>query len=145
MLVFNLCLKDVEMYMQEHKLMSWEAMQLKQFTTEHNKGIVEFYVDTNSGQSVSQCSFQEQKTPKIGVAVNTIRNSLSNVTGEQKKSSSQIKKEKRKVQLDLIAQQKQEIENLKAMQSLRMNPQKFVSTIMQVMFCMYVAAKNQQK
>ena len=49
MLVFNSCLKDIEMCVRERKLINMEAIQLiKDYTVEGARGAVEFYLDTNS-------------------------------------------------------------------------------------------------
>ena len=49
MLVFNSWLKDIEMCVKERKLTKMEAVQLvKDYTSEGARGVVEFYLDTNS-------------------------------------------------------------------------------------------------
>ena len=49
MLVFNSWLKDIEMCVKERKLTNMEAVQLvKDYTSEGARGVVEFYLDTNS-------------------------------------------------------------------------------------------------
>ena len=49
MLVFNSWLKDIEMHVKERKLTNMEAIQLvKDYTAEGARGVVEFYLDTNS-------------------------------------------------------------------------------------------------
>ena len=47
-LIFNRWLKDINMYFQDPNLDENEAVQLvKDYTTEHAHGAVEFYLDTN--------------------------------------------------------------------------------------------------
>ena len=49
MLVFNSWLKDIEMCVKERKLTNMEVVQLvKDYTSEGARGVVEFYLDTNS-------------------------------------------------------------------------------------------------
>ena len=49
LLVFNSWLKDIEMCVKERKLTNMEAIQLvKDYTAEGARGVVEFYLDTNS-------------------------------------------------------------------------------------------------
>ena len=49
MLVFNSWLKDIEMCVRERKLTNMEAIQLiKDYTAEGARGVVKFYLDTNS-------------------------------------------------------------------------------------------------
>ena len=49
MLVFNSWLKDIKMCVRERKLTNMEAIQLvKDYTAEGARGVVEFYLDTNS-------------------------------------------------------------------------------------------------
>ena len=49
MLVFNSLLKDIEMCIQEWRLSNLEAFQLiKDYTSNNVRGVVEFYLDTNS-------------------------------------------------------------------------------------------------
>ena len=49
MLVFDSCLKDIEICIKEWKLTNMEAVQLvKVYTSEGARGVVEFYLDTNS-------------------------------------------------------------------------------------------------
>ena len=49
MLVFNSWLKDIEMCVRERKLTNMEAIQLiKDYKAEGARGVVEFYLDTNS-------------------------------------------------------------------------------------------------
>ena len=49
MLVFNSWLKDIEMCIQEWRLSNLEAVQLiKDYTSDNARGVVEFYLDTNS-------------------------------------------------------------------------------------------------
>ena len=49
MLVFNSWLKDIEMCVRERKLTNMEVVQLiKDYTAEGARGVVEFYLDTNS-------------------------------------------------------------------------------------------------
>ena len=49
MLVFNSWQKDIEMCVRERKLTNMEAVQLvKDYTAEGARGVVEFYLDTNS-------------------------------------------------------------------------------------------------
>ena len=49
MLVFNSWLKDIEMCIKEQKLTNMGAVQLiKDYTSEGARGVVEFYLDTNS-------------------------------------------------------------------------------------------------
>ena len=49
MLVFNSGLKDIEMCVRERKLTNMEVIQLiKDYTAEGARGVVEFYLDTNS-------------------------------------------------------------------------------------------------
>ena len=49
MLVFNSWVKDIDMCVKERKLTNMEAVQLvKDYTSEGARGVVEFYLDTNS-------------------------------------------------------------------------------------------------
>ena len=49
LLVFNSWLKDIRMCVRETKLTNMEAIQLvKDYTAEGARGVVEFYLDTNS-------------------------------------------------------------------------------------------------
>ena len=49
MLLFNSWLKDIEMCVKERKLTNMEVVQLvKDYTSEGARGVVEFYLDTNS-------------------------------------------------------------------------------------------------
>ena len=49
MLLFNLWLKDIEMYVKEQNLTNLDAVQLiKDYTMDNTRGAVEFYLDTNS-------------------------------------------------------------------------------------------------
>ena len=61
-------------------------------------------------------------------------------TCSQKKNSNKDKKIK--AQTELIEQQKQEIENLKATQAIGVSPQQLVSAITQAMSCLYVSNKK---
>ena len=48
-LVFNSWLKDVEIYIKEHKLTNLETVQLiKDYASDNARGVIKFYLDTNS-------------------------------------------------------------------------------------------------
>ena len=86
------------------------------------------------------------KKIKVRTAVHAIDNVNSVKSGEQKKTHSQVcaqdSKKKWQEQTELIEQQIQEIENLKATQAPGINPQQLVKTIKQAISCMYVGAKK---
>ena len=68
-LIFSRWIKDIDMCVQDHKLTEHEGVQLvKDYTTEHTCGAVEFYFNTNDKWSYSQLikhfrtSFQSGET-----------------------------------------------------------------------------------
>ena len=76
-------------------------------------------------------------------AMNNISSSASlkeQKTHSQKKNIS--KDRKIQAQMELIEKQKQEIENLKAMQAMGVSPQQLVTAILQAMSCLYVGDKK---
>ena len=103
------------------------------------------------GQDMNFMQFQAEcismfgswiKAPKMKAATNNISSSgaLREKTCSQQRNNN--KEKKIQVQLELIEKQKQEIENLKAVQATGVNPQQLVSVILQAMSCLYVGNKK---
>ena len=85
------------------------------------------------------------KTPTVKSATNTFSSSGATVehkTYSQKKGNN--KDRRIQAQIELIAQQKWEIENLKATQATRVIPQQLVNAISQATSCLYVGSKKTQ-
>ena len=82
--------------------------------------------------------------------MSTAAHAIDNITSvklvEPKKTHSQEwgqrNKKKCQVQTELIEQQKQEIEKLKATQAPRISPKQLVKTITQAMSCIYLDGKK---
>ena len=81
------------------------------------------------------------KKIKVSTAAHAI-DITSVKVGDPKKTHSHNNKKTWQVQTELIEQQKQEIEKLKAAQASGINPQQFMKDITQAMSCMYVGAKK---
>ena len=87
----------------------------------------------------------QSKKIKVSTAAHAIDDITSVKLGELKKTHSQVCAQRHKkwqVQMELIEQQKQEIEKLQATQAPGASPQQFVKAITQAMSCMYVGAKK---
>ena len=83
------------------------------------------------------------KPPRVKDATSSVSSSgapMDNKTHSQKKGDQ--KKRKLQAQMELIEQQKWEIENLKATQATGASPQQLVSAISQAMSCLYVHNKK---
>ena len=100
----------------------------------------------NFTQSCAECISMfglHIKTPKVKSATNSVSSSGApneHKTHSQKKGTQ--KDRKIQAQMELIAQQKWEIENLKAAQATQVSPQHLVSAILQAMSCLYVGNKH---
>ena len=83
------------------------------------------------------------KTPKMKSATNSV--SLSGASMEGKTHSQKKRNNKDRniqAQTELIAQQKWEIENLKAAHATRVSPKQLVNDISQAMSCLYAGSKK---
>ena len=83
------------------------------------------------------------KPPRVKSATNSISSyeaTMEHKTCSQKRGD--LRKRELQAQMELIEEQKWEIENLKAAQATSVSPQQLVSTILQAISCLYVGNKK---
>ena len=80
----------------------------------------------------------QMKAPQVRSASNSVGSSVASTEHKTCSQKKVIQKDKKtQAQTELIAQQKWEIENLKAIQATRVSPQQLVNAISQTMSCLY--------